>query len=184
MIPAGKKGKEARKRSNKTMQKKAEEGQEAGDQSRARSRPSLQEAATEAARHLRDWATHNGWVPKKVRAGNETDRPRPAACWLVALDGMARGMLSLWDMWVATVKEGVYSGRPAVECLNVPHYAGRVDATGAMGISPAVVASALRYRYAKWAFRHVEDFRVAEHPRQYPAAFQRGLQAREVRANE
>ena len=97
---------------------------------------------------------------------------------------MASGMLSRWGIWVATVKEGVYSGRPTVDCLNVPHYAGRRDATGAVGNSPAVVASALRYRYAKWAFRHVEVFRVAKHPRQYLAAFQRGLQAREVRANE
>ena len=72
---------------------------------------------------------------------------------------------------MATVKEGVFSRRPAVDCLSMPHYAGRGDATCAMGISPAVVVSALRYRYAKWAFRHVEDFRAVDHPRQFPAAF-------------
>ena len=184
VIPAGKKGKRARKRSNKNVRKKAEKDREEGERRGAETRPSLQEVATGAARHLRDWAIHNGWVPSRARRGNECGRPRPAACWLVALDGMARGMLSLWDIWVATVKEGAYSGRPAVGCLSVPHYAGRGDATGAMGISPAVVASALRYRYAKWAFRHVEGIRVAEHPRQYPAAFQRGLQTRDVRVNE
>ena len=182
VIPAGKKGKQARKRSNKAMHKKAGEVREEVGLGRAGTRPSLQEAATEASRHLRDWATHNGWEPRRVRVGNKASRPRPAACWLVALDGMARGMLSLWDIWVATV--GAFSGRPAVDCLNVPHYTGRGDATCAMGISPAIVASALRYRYAKWAFWHVKDFQVAAHPRQYPAAFQRGLQAREVRVNE
>ena len=183
MIPSGRQGKKARKRSNKAMKKKQADRVGEVTHSCAGTRPRLHEAATEVARHLREWATHNGWVPRKVKVGNEASCPRPAPCWLVAPDGMARGMLSLCDIWVATVKEWVYLGRSTVECLSMPHYAGRGDAMSAMGISPAVVASALRYRYAKWAFRHVEDFRVAEHPRQFPKAFQRGLQAKDVRAN-
>ena len=171
VIPAGKKGKRARKRSNKQARKKADRDRGEGERREEEPRPALQEAATRAAEYLRSWAIHNGWVPSRAKRRNESSRPRPAACWLVALDGMARGMLSLWDVWVATVKEGVFSGRPAVDCLSVPHYAGRGDASGAMGISPAVVVSALRYRYASWAFRHVGDFRVVDHPRQFPKAF-------------
>ena len=188
VIPAGKKGKQARKRRNKTERKKeteetAETKGDDGDRRGTRPRPGMQEAATRAADFLRRWTVRNGWDPSKAKRGIEASRPRPAACWLVALDGMARGMLSLWDVWVGTVKEGVYSGRRPEDCLSVPLYAGRGEATGAMGISPATVVSALRYRYASWAFRHVEDFRAGDHPRQFPTAFQRGLLAKEVREN-
>ena len=98
VIPAGKKGKMERKRSNRSVRKKAEKDREEGERRGAVARPSLQKAAMGAAGRLRDWAIHNGWVPSRARQGNESSRPRPAACGLVALDGMARGMLSLWDV--------------------------------------------------------------------------------------
>ena len=58
----------------------------------AGARPPPKEAAKVAAAALKEW------VPQPARKGKEAQRPRLAACWLVALDGMARGMLSLWDV--------------------------------------------------------------------------------------
>ena len=154
VIPASRLGKQACRRVNQIKKQRAE-GPEGESSSAVRARPPPMEAAKIAAAPLKEWTIRNGWVQQSGKRGREDLRPRPAACWLVALNGMARGMLSLWDIWVGMVKEVAFSGRSVGECLTLPIAAGQ----GVMGL---VVVSALWYRYAQWAFRHLADFRVSE----------------------